>query len=479
MNALYKLEPAKVFYYFEEICKIPHTSYNEQAISDYCVDFAKEHNYTYQQDNMGNVIIFADATAGYEDADTIMIQGHLDMVGEKTAECTLDMEKEGLKLIVDGDIIRADGTTLGGDDGIAIAYALAILDSDDIPHPALEVVFTVSEEVGLLGASAIDLSNCKAKNMLNIDSEVEGILTVGCAGGLRAQCHIPINRVTKKGNVCTITIDGLVGGHSGTEIHKGRANANTLMGRFLLLLRESAYFDLIEMSGGTKENVIPKQSSATILIDNTMSVQMAIEDFISQMRAEYGTADPDIAVKFELGHVEEVSVLDSTSLKQILTTINLMPNGVQAMSMDLPGLVETSLNIGVMSLTEDELSLRVSIRSAITSAKETLAKKIRMLTMTLGGRVEYSGEYPAWPYRRDSELRDLCIDIYEKQYGTKPFVEMLHAGLECGIFSDKMPNMDCISFGPDLIDIHTPNEHMSISSVARVWEFLKAILAAK
>lgn len=479
MNVLQGLEPAKVFYYFDEICKIPHTSYNEQALSDYCVNFAKERNFTYQQDNMGNVIIFANATEGYEDKDTIMIQGHLDMVGEKTSECTLDMEKEGLKLIVDGDIIRADGTTLGGDDGIAVAYALAILDSDDIPHPKLEVVFTVSEEVGLLGASAIDLSDCSAKKMINIDSEVEGILTVGCAGGQRAHCHIPISRVVKKGNICTITIDGLVGGHSGTEIHKGRANANSLIGRFLLLLKESVDYELVEMSGGTKENVIPKQSSATVLIDNTVSVQMAIEDFMSQMRAEYGTADSGINVTFNVGPVKEVSVLDTISLKRVLTTINLMPNGVQAMSVDLPGVVETSLNIGVMNLKENELSLRVSIRSSIPSAKKTLANKIKMLTRTLGGTVEYSGEYPAWPYRRESELRDLCMDIYEKQYGEKPLVETLHAGLECGIFSDKMHNIDCISFGPNLIDIHTPDEYMSISSVARVWEFLKAILAAK
>ena len=479
MNILQGLEPAKVFYYFEEICKIPHTSYNEQALSDYCVNFAKERNLTFEQDNMGNVIIWADATEGYEDADTIMIQGHLDLVGEKTADCTLDMEKEGIKLVVNGDIISADKTTLGGDDGIAVAYALAVLDSDDIPHPKLEIVFTVREEVGLLGASAIDLSNCKAKKMINIDSEIEGILTVGCAGGQRALCHIPINRVVKKGNICTITIDGLLGGHSGTEIHKGRANANSLMGRFLLLLKESVDFELIDMSGGTKENVIPKQSSATVLIDNTVSVQMAIEGFLTQMKAEYGTADPNINVTFKVGPVKDVSVLDEMSLKKVLTAVNLMPYGVAAMSMDLPGLVETSSNVGVMELTDNELSVRISIRSSITSAKETLSKKIKMLTKTLGGTVEYSGDYPAWPYRKNSELRDLCVEIYEKQYGKKPAIEMLHAGLECGIFSDKLNNIDCISFGPNLIDIHTPDEYMSISSVARVWEFLKAILAAK
>lgn len=479
MRVLQGLEPSKVFYFFEEISRIPHTSYNEKALSDYCVNFAKERGFKYEQDNMGNVIIFVPATTGYEDADTIMIQGHLDMVGEKTAECDLDLEKDGLKLIIDGDVITADGTTLGGDDGIAVAYALAIMDSDDIPHPNLEIVFTVCEEVGLLGASAIDLSNCKAKKMINIDSEIEGVLTVGCAGGLRAKSHIPVSRISKKGNICNITIKGLVGGHSGTEIHKGRANANSLMGRFLLLLKESVGYHLISMNGGTKENVIPKKSTASVLIDNTVSVKMAIDEFVNQMRAEYGTADPDISVTYEVGHVGTVSVLDELSLKKVLTAVNLMPYGVAAMSMDLPGLVETSSNIGVMELTDGELLLRVSIRSSVSSAKDTLAKKIKMLTKTLGGNVEYAGDYPAWPYKRESAFRDLCVEIFEKQYGTTPSIEMLHAGLECGIFSSKIHNLDCISFGPDLIDIHTPEEYMSISSVARVWEYLKAILAAK
>lgn len=479
MNKLHGLEPEKVFYYFEELSKIPHISFHEQAISDYCVNFAKEHNLAYRQDDMGNVIIFKSATYGYENAETIMVQGHLDMVGEKNADCMLDMEKEGVELVVDNDFIYANGSTLGADNGVAIAYALALLDSEDIPHPDLEIVLTVSEEVGLLGASAIDLSECKAKKMLNIDSEVEGILTVGCAGGMRHHCHIPVNYTTFSGNICTISIDGLTGGHSGIEINKGRANANVLMGRLLLLINENLNFRLLDIKGGSKENIIPNQSQARIVIENVSLLSPIIDDFLNQMKAEYGTADPDIMVNVNIEKSDNISVLDSDSLDKILTALNLMPNGVQNMSVDLPGLVETSLNIGVMELTEDEFIVKVSIRSSISSAKTALSNKIKLLTKTLNGTIDCLGDYPAWPYKKDSKLKELCVDIYSKQYGQKPSLETLHAGLECGIFSDKMPGMDCISFGPNLYNVHTPNEKMSISSVKRVWEFLKAILAAK
>lgn len=478
MNKLQELKPEKVFYYFEELSKIPHISFHEQAISDYCANFAKERNLAYRQDEMGNIIIFANATAGYEKADTIMIQGHLDMVGEKNADCTLDMEKEGVELIVDNDFVYANGSTLGGDNGIAIAYALALLDSNDIPHPDLEIVLTVSEEVGLLGATAIDLSECKATKMLNIDSEVEGILTVGCAGGMRHHCYIPVDYTNITGNICSITINGLMGGHSGIEINKGRANANVLMGRLLFMINEKLDFGLIDIRGGSKENVIPNQSSARIVIEDADLLSPIINNFLNQMKAEYGTADPDITVNINNEGLGSILALDSDSLNRVLTAINLMPNGVQNMSIDLPGLVETSLNIGIMELIDNDFILKVSIRSSISSAKTALSNKIKLLTKTLNGTIDCLGDYPAWPYKKDSKLKDLCIDVYAKQYGTNPAVETLHAGLECGIFSDKMPNMDCISFGPNLYNVHTPNEKMSISSVERVWEYLKAILAA-
>lgn len=481
MGVLSGLEPVSVFHYFEEICGIPHTSHHEKALSDYCVRFAEERGFFCSQDEMGNLLIVAEATPGYEDEDTIIIQGHLDMVGDKTADCGIDMEKEGLKLRVDGDYVSAEGTTLGGDDGIAVAYALAVLDAKDIPHPRLEVVLTVCEEVGLLGATAMDLSLCRGRKLLNIDSEVEGVLTAGCAGGRRAECRIPVSRTQGTGLPHIFTMEGLLGGHSGTEIDKGRANANVLLGRFLMILQEHTAYQIVSMSGGVKENVIAKDGRMTLLLraGEEEKLMQAVEEFHSQMDAEYGTADPDIHLKVSVGREVTCSVLDEESAQKVVEALNLMPEGIQAMSMDIPGLVETSLNMGVMRLEEEELTIWFSIRSSVASAKERTARKVQMLTELLGGTVKYQGDYPAWSYARNSKLRDLCVDVFEKQYGRKPEVQALHAGLECGILSGKIKGLDCISFGPDQLDIHTPNEHLSISSVGRVWEFLKAILAAK
>ena len=481
MHILQDLEPAKVFSYFEKICSIPHTSFHEKKLSNYCVNFAKEHSLYYEQDEMGNVLIVADATSGYEDVPAVMLQGHLDMVGDKTAKCNLDLEKDGLHLYIDGDYVRAKGTTLGADDGIAVAYALTILDDPSIPHPRLEVVLTVCEEVGLLGATAMDLSSCKAKRLINVDSEVEGILTAGCAGGIRVCSELPVTRVTRSGIVTNFTLEGLIGGHSGMEIDKGRANANMLLGRFLLQLNHRVDYDLISISGGAKENVIPKTGSLSLLIKerDIKATYEVMNEFTAQMSAEYGTADPGIHLIMKQMNDTPVerSVIDKDSLQRIITALNTMPNGVQAMSMDLPGLVETSLNLGVIALSEDTFSMRFSIRSSVPSAKQYTTSKVTYLTQMLNGWVTFSGEYPAWPYERESQFRDICVSLYKKQYGKEPKIELMHAGLECGIIADKLPGIDCISFGPNLIDIHTPNEHMSISSVARVWEFLKAILA--
>ena len=482
MRVLENLQPAKVFYYFEEICKIPHISFHEKELSDYCVNFAKERGLFCSQDAMGNVLITADATPGYEEAEPIIMQAHLDMVGDKVPECHIDMEKEPIRIKVDGDFIRAEGTTLGGDDGIAVAYALAILDSDDIPHPKMEVVLTVSEEVGLLGASGMDLSMCQGRRLLNVDSEVEGVLTAGCAGGMRIRSAFEIRRETMEGYYFDAVLEGLRGGHSGMEIDKGRANANVLLGRFLLMLKEKAeYTGVVELVGGAKENVIPKDGHVKFLVKETdVDVVSETADAFNQMMGiEYGAADPDIHLRIEGRGVQKADVLDQDSLEKLIAALNNMPNGVQGMSMDLPGLVETSLNLGVVEMDSNMFALRFSVRSSVASAKTYLGKKVELLTQVLGGTASYSGAYPAWPYERNSRFRDLCVEIYKKQYGKEPKIDVLHAGLECGILSSKIPGLDCISIGPDMLEIHTPNERLSISSGARVWEYIKGILAAK
>ena len=355
MGVLSNLEPASVFYYFEEICGIPHTSHHEKALSDYCVQFAKAHGLSCRQDEMGNVLIKAPATPGYEKEPGLILQGHLDMVGDKTADCPLDLEKDAIHPVVDGGYVCAEGTTLGGDDGIAVAYALAVLDAKDIPHPALEVVLTVCEEVGLLGASAMDFSDLEGRILVNIDSEEEGVLTAGCAGGRRVECHLPITRAAVTGTAVKADIAGLAGGHSGTEIHKGRANAIALLGRYLTLLSDhGAEYAVLTLSGGAKENVIPKESSVTLVLPAgiTEAVRAAGADFTAQMKAEFGTADPGIRLQLTEEGCGEYDALDANSAERLRKALLLMPWGVQSMSMDVPGLVETSLNLGVAEMDE-------------------------------------------------------------------------------------------------------------------------------
>ena len=482
MSALTGLEPASVFHFFEEICGIPHTSHHEKALSDYCVQFAKAHGLACRQDEMGNLLIKAPATPGYEKEPGLILQGHLDMVGDKTADCPLDLEKDAIHPVVDGGYVCAEGTTLGGDDGIAVAYALAVLDAKDIPHPALEVVLTVCEEVGLLGASAMDFSDLEGRMLVNIDSEEEGVLTAGCAGGRRVECHLPIARVPVTGTAVKADVIGLVGGHSGTEIHKGRANAIALLGRWLTLLTENGVdYAALTLSGGAKENVIPKESSITLVLPAgiTEGVHTAAAQFAAQVQAEYGMADPAIRLQLTEQGCGAFSALDADSTQRLRKALLLMPWGVQAMSMDVPGLVETSLNLGVAEMDEQEAILRFSIRSSVPSAKELLCCKVQTLTELLGGGVRFHGDYPAWTYARESALRDRCVAVYEAQYGEKPQIAAMHAGLECGILSGKIEGLDCISFGPNLLHVHTPNERADIASVARVWEYLKAILAYK
>lgn len=478
MSVLKGLEPKEVLYYFEEISKIPHISFHEKELSDYCVAFAKERGLECYQDEMYNVVIIKEATEGYENVPAIIIQGHLDMVGDKTADCTIDMEKEPIHLLVDGDYLTADGTTLGGDDGIAIAYALAILDSKELAHPRVEVVLTVSEEVGLLGATGIDLSMCKGRRLINIDSEEEGIITVGCAGGVRALCEVPISREHKEGLCCEVSIEGLLGGHSGIAIAEGRANGNLLMGRFLLQINDNISYCLDRMWGGVKDNVIPKEAVAEIIISKEQYEELKdqADIFNQHMKNEYGVTDPDIKLSVKEKEQGVFFPLVKEEQEKVLTLLNLMPNGVQTMSADIPGLVETSLNMGVVKLQGEKIELDFALRSSVPSAKEMLVRKVCHLAKALGGIATLHGDYPAWVFERVSPFRELCMDIYKEMYGEEAKVEIIHAGLECGILSNKLPGLECVSIGPNMHDVHTPYERISISSVARMWEYLKKIL---
>ena len=469
MNVLSGLEPKNVFHFFEQICAIPHGSYHTKAISDYLVAFAKERGLKYRQDEANNVIIWKGATPGYENAPTVMLQGHMDMVCEKDPDCAKDMETESLDLFVDGDEVGARGTTLGGDDGIAVAMGLAILDADDIAHGPLECLFTVDEEVGMIGARALDASDLKAKYMINIDSEEEKVLTVSCAGSTRAVCTRPVKREPFAGEPVTLTVDGLIGGHSGEEIHKGRANSNILMGRALYELSEKTEVRIVDVRGGTKDNAIPRDASAVITVANAAAAQRVVTELDAALKGEFHTADSGVSVRLSPAEAAGPA-LDADSTRRVICFLFCAPNGVQMMSADVPGLVQTSLNLGQVFSEEDKVTARFMVRSSVNSQKDETTERVAALTKALGGSIEIPASYSAWEYRPDSPLRDVTVEAFRAVYGEEPTIAALHAGLECGILSGKMPELDCISFGPDLTNIHTPRERLHIASTRRVWQ---------
>ena len=475
MEVLSALEPRGVFHCFEALCAIPHGSGNTKAVSDWCAAFAKARGLECRQDALNNLIIIKEATPGYEGAEPVILQGHLDMVCEKEPGCQKDLEREGLDLEVDGDFVRARGTTLGGDDGIAVAMALALLDARDLPHPRLEVVLTVDEEVGMLGAAALDVSPLRGRTLINLDSEEEGVFTVSCAGGNRTKCILPVKRESFPGTALMVSVGGLTGGHSGTEIHRGRANANQLLGRCLRAVSARTPLRLSWAEGGSKDNAIPTHSRAQIVVSDGAAARAALEKLEADLRREYRSTDPGLTIQAEEGETPPLP-LDKESTRRAVCMLTCLPNGVQAMSGDIPGLVQTSLNLGILTTGEEEMSVCFSVRSSLGSQKEALKDRLACLMEELGGRAEYSGDYPAWEYREDSPLRARMVQVFREQYGREPRIEAIHAGLECGLLAGKLPGLDGVSIGPDLLEIHTPRERMSISSVQRVWAFLLEVL---
>lgn len=467
MAILEHLEPRGVFRFFEELCAIPHGSSNTKAVSDWLMGFARERGLEAYQDGLNNVIIIKEATSGYESVEPVILQGHMDMVCEKAPGCAKDMEKEGLDLAVDGDAVYAEGTTLGGDDGIAVAMALAILDADDIPHPRLEAVFTVDEEIGMLGATALDVSMLRGRRMLNLDSEEEGVFTVGCAGGNLTQCTLPLTRAPYAGKALTVTVGGLRGGHSGAEIDKGLGNANMLMGRLLYAASRKAELRLVEVNGGLKDNAIPRETVATLVTTDPEAVLAVCRELDAQLKNEYRTTDPDVFVTA----AESTASLpmDDDTTRRVLCFLTCAPNGIQAMSADMPGLVQTSLNLGILKTEKDAVIASFCVRSSIDGQKQMLVERLTCMTEALGGTVEVFGDYSGWEYRPDSPLRELLVEVFTQQYGHAPRIEAIHAGVECGIFSGKLPGLDCVSMGPDLTEIHTCREKLYISSVQRLW----------
>ncbi len=494
-SVLEGIAPEAVFSFFEQICRIPHGSGHTKQISDFLVAFAKERDIRYRQDEMGNVILFQEGTSGYEDKEPVILQGHMDMVCVAEDGVEIDFEKEGLTLEVRDGFVTAKGTSLGGDDGIAVAMALAILDDPTIPHPPLEVVITVDEEVGMLGAAGIDLSDVKGKRLLNIDSEDEGYLLLGCAGGATVTTSLTGNRIAKAealSGVYELAISSLVGGHSGVEIDKGRANGCVLLGRaaeglYEVAGQKGATLLFQSLKGGGKDNAIPTAASLRFrLFLGGEDTDLVLKELTEETRKweeifkrEYAATEPDLAltlVSVNDTAKESVMPFDEASTRKLLSLLRLVPNGIQSMSRDIPGLVQTSLNLGILQTKEDTVSASYLVRSSLESEKKEVIGRIRGLTELLGGKMDVAGEYPAWEYKKDSPLRELMKEVFTEQYGKEPVLQTIHAGVECGIFARKIEGMEAVSFGPDLSDIHSPKEAMDIASVQRTWKYLLEIL---
>ena len=469
------LEPAAVFGYFEEICAIPHGSRNTKRISDYLVSFAKEHEIAYIQDEANNVILFGEGTCGMENQEPVILQGHMDMVCEKDEDSTIDMAVDGLDIDHDESHVFAKGTTLGGDDGIALAYALALLADKSIAHPPLEVVITVDEEIGLLGAAAIDLSMLKGRKLINLDSEEEGIFTVSCAGGGTATISLNVERRAVYGPCIRLSVDGLQGGHSGAEIHKNRANANKVMGEFMSRIQKLMPLCLTSLSGGSKDNAIPRSCQATLVAMgiHLERINTVAEELQAEIREKYD--EPEATVQaFDVDALGGNS-LSTESTAKVIGLLCASPNGVQSMSQEIPGLVQTSLNLGIAKLG-DRFSATFSVRSSVNTEKQELLAQLKTLSEFYEGGFTLMGEYPAWEYKKESALRDTMVKVYNGMFGKEPQVLAIHAGLECGLLSEKLPGLDCVSIGPDMQDIHTSREKLDIASTERTWKFLLEVL---
>lgn len=473
LDSLKSLESKSVFEWFSEISKIPRESGHEKEISDFLVKFAKDRNLEVYQDKENNVIIKKKAFAGYENLSPVIIQGHMDMVCEKTADSKHDFRKDPIELILDGNFLKANNTTLGADDGIAISFALALLDSNDIPHPALEILITTAEETSMIGASYVTSEHLNGKTLINIDAEEEGIFLVSCSGGVNTIVNFDIVEEANSDEALEIDVSGLKGGHSGMEIHNQRANAVKVLSRILYYIKND--INIHSICGGTKRNAIAKNSNAIITSKNINKVKSNIEEISKHIKHEYKSEEPDMKISVsKCSNIKERFTKELTN--NIIDFLMLAPDGVLYMSKDMEGLVQTSANNGILKEENGKVTSIISIRSCVESSSEEIVSRIEDIALRTNASFESANRYPAWEYDPNSKIKDIASQVYKKITGKDAKIESIHAGLECGIFRKTMPNVDMISLGPDIYDVHTPREHLSISSVDTMWKVLKELI---
>ena len=479
MSVLDGLAPAPVLAHFARLFAIPHGSGRTREISDACLQLARPHCRRAQQDERGNLIFWKDATPGREGRPPLLLQAHLDMVLAKDEGCPLDLTREGLQLQVEGDWLSARGTTLGGDDGAGVALCLAVLTTPGLCHPPLEVVLTVDEEIGMLGAAALEMGALSARRMINLDAEEEGLLLAGCAGGSTLTARLPLmRREVAPGPGFLLSLTGLAGGHSGTEIHRGRGNAIRLLGQALGQMAERLPLSLSTVDGGGADNAIPQSARATFSLPPGAEEELtqAVQQIGAQLRRVWeGEAGLTLTLT-PLARLPHPPLREEAQ-RRVLFALTQAPDGVMRLERQLEGRVETSLNLGVAACQEGALTLRHCLRSSSDEARRALARRLDQFYRYLGGAGVEGGAYPAWPYRPDSPLRETLSRVYTQQTGRPLRVETLHAGLECGLFARALPGLDCVACGPDIRDIHTPREKMSLSSLQRIWRWLTAALA--
>ena len=466
-------QPERLFHFFEDISAIPRGSSNEKAVSDYLVAFAKERGLWYHQDALHNVIIKKPASAGAEDKPAVMLQGHLDMVCEKLAGVDHDFEKDGIDLIVKDGVLTANGTTLGGDNGAAVALMLAVLDDDALAHPALECVFTTQEETGLTGAAGLDKSLISARTMINLDSEEEGIATVSCAGGMRFTMTRPIARHTASGKLLTIDVSGLLGGHSGTDINKERQNGIILLARLINRVLHETGAQLASFAGGSKDNAIPREVCAVLVCSDAdiEKAQSIAEAMAADFAAELVPFEPDFkcTISAKDGAAEVLSEADA---KAFISAICLAPNGVRRRNLKQDGFVVTSLNLGVARMDDTTASLVFAPRSSVASLQNYTTDCLYLLAETFGFDCDIAGAYPGWSFAEESPIRDTFIASYRELFDADLKIEAIHAGLECGLFSDALPGLDAIAVGPTIRGCHTPDEYLPLDSFERFYSLL-------
>lgn len=478
---LENLEPKAVWTYFEEICQVPRPSKKEEKIIAFLEDFAKKNNLEYSKDEIGNVVICKPATKGFENKPTVCLQSHMDMVCEKNSDKDFDFENDAIVPVIDGEWVRADETTLGADDGIGMAAQMAVLTDNSLEHPAIECLFTVDEETGLSGAFALKDDFLKSEVLINLDSEDEGELFIGCAGGIDTLANFKYKQkpVPKKhDNAFKVTISGLKGGHSGDDINKGLANSNRVMTRFLLPATEKFGIRLHDFNGGNLRNAIPREATAifTIRDEHVKQLDSLFETFVAEVKDEYSITEPDCSITIEACDMPEW-VINKGTQRRLLRSVYSAPNGVMAMSMSMENMVETSTNLASVKFKEDNtIQVVTSQRSDSKSARNNVAAMIRATFEMAKAEVIHTDGYPGWKPNAESAIMKKTVASYEKLFNTTPIVRSIHAGLECGLISEKYPKMDMISFGPTLRRVHSPEEKINIATVQKFWDLLVDVL---